>query len=197
MPQKPTPTETPEPTPEPTEAPTEAPAPTPEPTPTPTPEKTFTQAQLDAQKKAWEKEWNKKVTDAEARAKLTEDERLKAERDDAVNNLRERDTRDAVIESAAAAGVKNAKLFYNAYKNELEFDDKTGKVTNLKEVLESAKSESPELFGSPAPAPAGGADGGDGKIPPTALTKEKIAAMTDREIADNMDAIDKFFASGK
>jgi hypothetical protein len=164
--------------------------------PTPKPEKTFTQAQLDAAKAKWEKESAKKISDAEARAKLSEDEKLKAERDDALKQLRERDTRDSVTDAAKDAGVKNPKLFYQAYKDELEFDSKTGKVTNLKEVIESAKTESPELWGE-APKPEGGADAGQGKQNPGGLTLEKISAMSDKEIAENMEAIDKFFASQK
>lgn len=198
MPQLPNPTPTPTPAPEPTPAPTPepTPTPTPEPQPSPAPEKTYTPAQLAAELKKAEKAWEKKVADADAKAKLTEDERLKAERDEALSKLRERDTRDSVVESAEKAGVKNPKLFYNAYKDELEFDDK-GKITNLKEVLESAKTESPELF-TPAKRADGSADGGEGNGNPAGgLTKEMIEKMSDAEIAANMDKIDAFFAANK
>lgn len=192
MPKSPAPTPTPEPTPDPT------PAPTPEPTPAPTPapEVTYTEAQYKANLAKAQKEWEKKVSDAEAKAKLTEDERLKAERDEALAGLRERDARDSVIEAAAAAGVKNPKLFYNAYKTELEVDDK-GKITNLKEVLESAKVESAELF-TAAPQPQGSADGGTGKENNGGgLTKEMIEKMSPAELVANMDKIDLFLASQK
>ena len=185
------------PTPEPAPTPTPEPEPAPTPAPEPKPEKTYTQAQFEKEKQKWEKENDKKLKDAEARAKLSEDEKLKAERDDALNQLRERDTRDEVSDAAKEAGVKNPKLFYHAYKDEFERDEKTGKVTNLKDVLESARSESPELFAS-APQPEGGADGGEGKgVPAGGLTLDKIAAMSEAEIAANMDAIDKFYASQK
>ncbi len=187
------------PTPEPTPEPTPTPTPEPTPAPTPAPEKTYTEAQYKANLAKAEKDWEKKVADAEKKAKMTEDEKLKAERDEALAGLRERDTRDSVIEQAGAAGVKNPKLFYNAYKSDLETDDK-GKITNLKEVLESAKTESPELF-TAAPQqqqPQGSADGGAGKENNTGgLTKEMIEKMSDKELVANMDKIDAFFASQK
>lgn len=191
------PTPTPEPTTTPTPEPTPAPAPTPTPEPTPAaPAKTYTEAQYQANLAKERKDWEKKVADAEKKAKMTEDEKLKAERDEALAGLRERDTRDSVIEAAGAAGVKNAKLFYNAYKSDFETDDK-GKITNLKEVLDAAKTESPELF-TAAPQPQGSADGGTGKDNNTGgLTKEQIEKMSPKEIADNMDKIDAFFASQK
>lgn len=193
---KPTPTPAPTPAPEPTPAPTPAPTPTPAPAPAPAPEKTFTQADLDAALNKAQKDWDKKVKDAEEKAKLTESERLKAERDDALKQLRERDTRDSVIAEAEKAGVKNPKLFYNAYKSEFETDDKN-KITNLKDVLESAKTESPELF-TAAPTPQGSADGGEGNNSnPGGLSKEQIEKMSPQEIANNMEAIDKFLASTK
>ena len=189
-------TPTPTPTPEPKPESTPAPEPTPAPAPVPAPEKTYTEAQYQANIAKAQKDWEKKVKDAETRAKLTEDERLKAERDDALANLRERDTRDAVIEEAGKSGVKNPRLFYNAYKSELE-TDQSGKITNLKAVLESAKTESPELF-TAAPQPGGSADGGEGKGGNTgSLTKEQIEKMSPSEIAANMDKIDAFFASQK
>lgn len=189
----PKPNTPPTPTPAPAPEPAPAPTPAPEPAPAPAPETTFTQAQFDAEKKKWEKEWTKKLSDAEAKAKLSEDEKLKADLAEAQKQLRERDARDAATAAAEKAGVKNARLFYNAYKDDFEFDDKGG-ITNLKDVLGAAKTESPELFGAPAPKPEGGADAGDGKQPPAGLTKEKIASMSDAEIAENMEAIDKFLS---
>jgi len=187
---------TPEPTPTPEPPPTSTPEPTPAPTPTPEPAKTYSQTEYDAAMKKAQKDWEKKATDAEAKAKLSEDERTKAELAETRAALRERDARDSVTDAAGRAGVKNARLFYNAYKSELEFDDK-GNVTNLKDVLESAKTESPELFTS-TPAPGGSADGGEGNNTNTGgLTKEQIEKMTPDQIAENMEAIDKFLASGK
>lgn len=159
--------------------------------------KTFTQDEVNSLLARERKAAEKRATDAEAKAKLSEDERMKADLADARNQLAERDTRDAVIEQAQDAGVKNPKLFYQAYKSEIERDEKTGKITNLKEVLESAKTESPELFEA-AKQNNGSADGGEGKgQPATGLTREQIDKMTPKEIAENMEAIDKFLASGK
>lgn len=158
--------------------------------------KTYTQAQLDAEKKKWEKESEKNLKAAEAKAKLSEDERLKTERDEALAQLRMRDTREAVTAEAEKAGVKNPRLFYNAYKEDLETDDK-GKITNLKDVLDAAKTESPELFGTPAPTPEGGADAGEGKQTPSGLTKEQVEKMTPEEINTNWEAVSKFLATQK
>lgn len=192
----PKPNPTPEPTPTPAPDPTPTPEPTPEPAPTPAPEKTYTEAQYKAELAKAQKNWERQVKDAEAKAKLSEDERMKADLDETRRQLAERDTRDAVIEMASDAGVKNPKLFYQAYKSEFERDEKTGKITNFKDVLESAKSESPELFEA-VKQNNGSADGGEGKgQPATGLTKEQIEKMTPKEIADNMEAIDKFLASG-
>lgn len=158
--------------------------------------KSFTQEEVNSLLAKERKTFEKKTADAEAKAKLSEDERKDAELAEARAALRERDARDTVTEQAGKAGVKNAKLFYNAYKSELEFDDK-GNVTNLKDVLASAKTESPELF-TATPTPSGSADGGEGNNTNTGgLTKEQIEKMSPDEIAKNMDAIDKFLASGK
>lgn len=191
-PPPPEPPPTPEPAPAPAPAPTPEPAPAPTPAPTPAPEKTFTQAEMDAAKKQWEAD----VKKAETRAKMSEDERKDAELKEAKDALRERDTRDSVIEKATPAGIKNGRLFYNAYKSSFTFDDK-GEINNFDAVVATAKTESPELFGASTPAPQGSADGGEGKQPQGALTLEKISQMSDAEIKENMEAIDKFFAEGK
>ncbi len=89
--------------------------------------------------------------------------------------------------------MKNAKLFYNAYKNDLETDDK-GVITNLKDVLETAKAESPELF---IAAAGGSADGAGGKGNEAGLTKEMVDKMTPDEINARWDEVSKFLASQK
>jgi len=193
---KPNPTPEPTPTPAPEPTPTPEPTPAPAPEPTPAPEKTYTEAEYKRNLAAALKDLEKKTKDAEAKAKLTEDERLKADLDETRRQLAERDTRDAVIEQASDAGVKNPKLFYQAYKSEFERDEKTGKISNFNDVLESAKAESPELFEA-VKQNNGSADGGEGKQPATGLTREMIDKMSPKEIADNMEAIDKFLAGGK
>ena len=179
----------------------ETPDPTPDPKADPPqadpPAKTYTQAEFDAAMKKAEKDAAKKIADAEAKAKLSEDERKDSELAETKARLAERDKRDAITEAAQAAGIKNPKLFYNAYKDELELDDK-GKLKNFDDVITGAKTDSPELFGvTETPKPAGGADAGGGKTPPEALTKEKIAAMSPQEVIQNMEAIDAFLANPK
>lgn len=137
----------------------------------------------------------KAKTKWESDAKLSEDERTKKELEETKAALLERDTRDYVSAQAEKAGVKNPKLFYNAYKSELEFDEK-GKVTNLKDVLAAAKTESPELFQAQQKQ-QGSADGGSGKQTAATLTKEMIEKMTPAEVAANMSEIDKFLAAQK
>jgi hypothetical protein len=129
------------------------------------------------------------------KAKLSEDERTKAELKDAQEQLAERDRRDIVKEAAEKAGVKNPRLFYNAYKDDLETDAK-GKITNLKEVLEAAKTESPELF-STVEKPAGSADGGqgNGSQPTDLYTKDQLGKLSESEINANWDKVQKSLAA--
>lgn len=102
----------------------------------------------------------KERKDVERKAKLSEDERLKADLDDARNQLRTRDTKDAVLEAAAKLGARNTNLIYKAVKDDLTFD-KDGKPENLKDVLAQAKKDFPELFGDSAHV--GSADAGSGR----------------------------------
>jgi hypothetical protein len=164
--------------------------------------KTFTQEQLNEiiQRRLdkAEKDWQKKVKDAEDKAKLSDDERTKAELTETRNQLAERDRRDLVKEAAEKAGVKNPRLFYNAYKDDLETDDK-GKITNLKDVLEAAKTESPELFGTVTPPPAGSADAGagNGSQVTDVYTKEQLQNLSFEEIEKNTDKVNRSLAALK
>lgn len=90
---------------------------------------------------------------------MSEDERLKADLEDARQQLRMRDTKDAVQTEAARLGAKNSALVYRAVKDEITFD-KDGKPENLKDVLSQTKKDFPELFGG---SQNGSADGGTGK----------------------------------
>ena len=107
----------------------------------------------------------KERKETERKAKMSEDERLKFDLEDARAQLRERDTKDAVQNEASKLGAKNAGLIYKAVKDDLTFDS-SGKPENLKEVLTQAKKDFPELFGS---QPSGSADGGE-KGQPTGKT---------------------------
>jgi hypothetical protein len=175
--------------------PTPEPAPTPEPKPDDKP-KTFTQEEVNRLLAKEKRDAEKRAKDAEDKAKLSEDERTKAELADAKAQLAERDRRDTVKEAAEKAGIKNGKLFYNAYKDELETDDK-GKITNLTEVLEAAKAEAPELFGTPQKPSPGSADAGAGNDGKTGLTKEQVEKMTPAEINANWEEVSKFLTSQK
>jgi hypothetical protein len=155
--------------------------------------KTFTQDDLNRLLAKEKRDWEKKVAAAEEKAKLSDDERTKAELAETKAQLAERDKRDAAADLAAKGGVKNTKLFYSAYGSDLEVDAK-GNITNFDEILASAKAESPELFGTIA---AGSADGGEGKGNSPALTKEMIDKMTPAEMEKNWDAVSKFLSSQK
>ncbi len=108
-------------------------------------DKSYSKAELDAALKKAQKDWDKQVKDAEAKAKLSEEERTKAEMAELRNQIRERDARDAVRTEAARLNVKNPQMVYRLVKDELEFSD-DGKVSNLKDVIDSAKLEFPEIF---------------------------------------------------
>jgi hypothetical protein len=94
--------------------------------------------------------------------------------------------------------VKNPRLFYNAYKDDLETDAK-GKITNFKEVLEAAKTESPELFGTATAPPAGSADAGagNGSQVTDLYTKEQLEKLTFEEIEKNGDKVNRSLAALK
>lgn len=155
--------------------------------------KSFTQEDLNRTLAKERREWEKKVKDAEDKAKLSEDERTKAELADARSQLAERDRRDSAMDQAKTAGVKNPKLFYSAYKSDLETDAK-GNITNFAEILATAKAESPELF---VTAAGGSADGGEGKGNTPALTKEQVEKMSPKEIEERWEEVSKFLTSQK
>ncbi len=158
-------------------------------------DKTFTQADINRMLAKERKEWEKKTQDAEARAKLSEEERTKAEMADLRNQLKERDARDSVTNEATKPGVKNPRAAYRLVKDDLEFDDK-GSISNLKEVFESVKADFPELFGDAKPKE--GIDAGAGsKSGTTTLTKEKIEKMSQSELIANMNEINKFLRTQK
>lgn len=146
---------------------------------TPQAESKFSQSDLDKAVAKALKDSAKKISDAEARAKLSEEERTKAEMDDLRLQIKERDARDAVNVAAAKLGVKNSSLVYKLVKDDLEFDDK-GKISNLAEVFDSAKTEYPDLFDT---KPNQSIDAGAGTTKTgDVLTKEKLAKMTPAEI---------------
>jgi hypothetical protein len=105
----------------------------------------------------------KEKDDAE-KAKLTKEQLLEKERDDALNQVKQSNLRDAFISASGLEYGKATRLF-KIIGDEIETDDK-GKPTNLKDVMVAAKKDWPEFFGQQKQR--GGGDGGsgnDGKPP--------------------------------
>lgn len=94
-------------------------------------------------------------------AKLSETERLEKERDDALALVRERDLKDDFINASGLDSAKATRLF-KMYRDDFDVDDKSGKVTNMKDVLKTAKSDWPELFKVVTGKGDGGGGSGDG-----------------------------------
>lgn len=116
--------------------------------------KTFTQDELDA---IVEKRLSRERAKDKANAELTETERLKKERDDALGKAAESEIKDRFITGSKIEYAHASKLF-KYYRDDIETDDK-GKITNLTEILKTAKEDFPAFF--PAKV-AGKADGGGG-----------------------------------
>lgn len=125
-------------------------------------EKKFSQSELDA---IVERRLARAKKDADENAKLSKEQLLEKERDDAMQKVRMSDARDEFIAAADKDGLgyAQASKLFRYYRDEFEFDDK-GKVENLKDVLKEAKSEWPELFDDDPrrKKPKGGADLGGG-----------------------------------
>lgn len=185
-------TPAPAPTPAPAADPTPAADPKADPTPAPAPaadpkdapvDKTFTQADLDRALEKQKKDLKKETDDAAALAKLSEDERKDAEIKTLKQSIQLRDAKDEVVAALTKEGAKGTDLMWKAIKGELEFDEKTGKVTNLKDLIKDLKADYPDSFGEPKPGQT--IDGGAGQDPSgTKLTKEKLAKMTPAEIKE-------------
>jgi hypothetical protein len=88
--------------------------------------------------------------DAEDNAKLSKEQLLAKERDDALAAVRTSDARDAFISQSKIPDYSKASKLFRMYASDLEFDDK-GKVTNMADVIKSAKADWPEVFGKVAP----------------------------------------------
>ncbi len=160
-PSDPKPETDPTPTPEPeTDAtPDTDPKPETDPTPTPEPEKEFSQAEVEAAVKKALKEEAKKTEAAEARAKLSEEERAKAENDDLRRENRLLKAESTMVHALKNAGANSPELMFKAISTELEFD-KDGKLSNSEDLITELKSLYPEQFGTPKPKES--IDGGAG-----------------------------------
>lgn len=98
--------------------------------------------------------------DSEAKAKLTETQRLEKERDDALNLVKERDLKDDFVNGLKIDAGKAGRLF-KMYRDEINTDD-NGKATNMADVVKSVKVEFPEYF-KPQRGKGDGAEGGGDK----------------------------------
>jgi hypothetical protein len=121
-------------------------------------EKKFSQEELDA---IVERRLARAKKDADENAKLSKEQLLEKERDEALSKVRMSDARDSWIATAAKDGLEygQASRLFRYYRDDFEFDDK-GKVENLKDVLKEAKSEWPEMFKGKGAKPGGGDLGG-------------------------------------
>lgn len=119
------------------------------------PKLSLTQAELDA---LISKRVNRATKDAADKAKLSETELLKKERDEAKAEVRDRDSKDNFA-IASGLDLGKATRLFAMYKDDIEYDD-AGKATNMKDVVATAKKEWPELFGKRKVE--GSADGGSG-----------------------------------
>jgi hypothetical protein len=113
------------------------------------------QAALDAVIEARVKRATKKLEDD---AKLTKEQLLERERDDARRDVQERDLRDDFVAETGLDLAKGRRIF-SMYKNDLEVND-SGKASNLTDVVKRAKKDFPELFATSKVQ--GTADGGKG-----------------------------------
>lgn len=143
-------------------------------------ERTFTKAELEAEREKAIEEAKKKWDEEKD---LTELERLKKENEDLRNQTRLRDARDEVMSLLQAEGNKSPALAFEAIKGQLQFDEKTGKLTNAKDLIANLKTSFPEQFGTEPPADGVDAGAGQGKKA-AGLTAAELEKMSTREIAN-------------
>lgn len=93
------------------------------------------------------------AADEAAAAKAKEDgdfkkllEQAERERDEARTQARVTAARADAIDAASSAGSSKPATVWKLIKDDVEFDD-DGKATNIADLIKTAKSESPELFG--------------------------------------------------
>lgn len=155
-------------------------------------DKPLTQADIDAAVKKAQKEWEKKVTDAEAKAKLSDDERLKLENTELKRTIQMTKAETEVTKALEKAGAKAPLLLFNVKKGELQFDD-SGKITNLTEIVDELKSEYSDQFGVEKPSQS--IDAGAGTTTPgQPLTKALIEKMSHKEIMEREKEINEFLS---
>lgn len=105
---------------------------------------------------------------AEDDAKLSKEQLLEKERDEAKREVLERDLRDDFVEQTGLPIGPGRRLF-KMYRDDLDIDDK-GKAGNMADVVKQAKKDFPEAFKAVADdtskrKPKGdGGEGSDGKV---------------------------------
>lgn len=155
-------------------------------------DKPLTQADIDAAVKKAQKEWEKKVQDAEAKAKLSDDERLKLENTELKRTIQMGKAETEVTKALEKAGAKAPLLLFNVKKGELQFDD-SGKITNLTEIVDELKSEYSDQFGVEKPSQS--IDAGAGTTTSgQPLTKAIIEKMSHKEIMEREKEITEFLS---
>lgn len=155
-------------------------------------DKPLSQADIDAAVKKAQKEWEKKVQDAEARAKLSDDERLKLENAELKRTIQMTKAETEATKALEKAGAKSPQLLFNVKKGELQFDD-SDKITNLTEIIDDLKSEYPDQFGVEKPSQS--IDAGAGTTTPgQPLTKAIIEKMSHKEIMEREKEINEFLS---
>lgn len=121
--------------------------------------KTFTQAEVDRIVSRRLKEEKDRQEKDRKQAEMTEAERLKAENAELRRTVQLREAKDEVVAAARKAGMKataSEDRLWRLIKDEVELDEKTGRVTNLRDLIATAKELDDDLF----PKRPGSADGG-------------------------------------
>lgn len=113
--------------------------------------KTFTQEEVNRM-------LAKERKSAEAKAKLSDDERTKVELEELRNENRLHRAKDT-FNSQIKALTKSPSLLFAAAQSLFEYNDK-GNVSNMDDVISQLKSLYPEQFEN---KPSGSADAGEGK----------------------------------
>jgi hypothetical protein len=130
--------------------------------------KTLTQSEFNRALQKRLKDEKDRQDKERKQADLTEIEKAKAAEAKAAELQRKLDLRDAkeeVVAAARKAGMKatasNDRL-WRLVKDDIELDEKTGKATNVKDLVVLAKELDEDLF----PKRPGGGDGGQGNGSP-------------------------------
>jgi hypothetical protein len=121
--------------------------------------KTFTQAELDKYADRVRREEKRRFEQELETAKLSEVERAAKRVHELEKEIRQRDARDVVSDAARKAGAVNTGAVYKLVRDMLEFDDKTGQVSNLRDAIDTARETAPEFF----PKRPGSGNGGEGR----------------------------------